>query len=135
MSKSKLQVQSPYHICPPFARVASRILLAMELTRELIFLRGKWFHSCCKAAVSFWTLLGTRRRDRTRLSSSSYVIWGKDQDCKMASQVESRCSGLRSHGKLRRHAAWRYLVEMSDCAAAQRNHALTENSVSLLNDV
>ena len=55
--KIKIKVQSQYLVCPPFARVASRILLAMELTRELIFLRGIWFHSCCKAAVSFWTLL------------------------------------------------------------------------------
>ena len=38
---------------------------------------------------------------------------------KEANQVESRCSGLRSHGKLERHAAWHYLVEMSDCTAAQ----------------
>ena len=38
----------------------------------------------------------------------------------MAIQVESRYSGLRSRGKLERHAARHYLIEMSDCAAALR---------------
>ena len=47
------------------------------------------------------------------------VLWGGGgggggQGCKVANQVESCCSGLRSRGKLERHAACHYLIEMSD---------------------
>ena len=56
------------------------------------------------------------------------VLWGKSQDCKVANQAELH-SELRSHGKLKQHAAWHYLVEMSACAAAQMEPCLTENSV------
>ena len=96
MSKSTLQfkvsiVSDPsilmgprYRTYPPFTRLASRILLAMELTRELIFLIGMWLHSCCKAAVSSWMLLETRRCDRTCLLSSSHMCSvGERSGCKM----------------------------------------------------
>ena len=38
---------------------------------------------------------------------------------KVANRAESRCSGLRSRGKLEQHVTCHYLVEMSDCDAAQ----------------
>ena len=48
------------------------------------------------------------------------ALWGTNQGCMVASQAESHCSGPESHGKFEQHAAWHYLVGMSDCVAAQK---------------
>ena len=85
----KITVQSQHRVCPPFARVASRILLAVESTRELIFLRGIWFHFCYKAPVISWTFWGTRRRDRTCLVRPIGVLWGEGQDRKVSKSSEN----------------------------------------------
>ena len=101
---------------------------------ELIFLRGMRFYSCCVKQPSVTGCY--RERDVTEPVFKVRPIgvpWGKGQGCKVASQAESCCSWLRSRGKLERHAAWHCLVEMSD--SRKRNHALTENSVSVLNGV
>ena len=63
------------------------------------------------------------------------ALWGTIQGCMVASQAEPHCSGSESGGKLEQHAAWHYLVGLSDCVAAQKEPRTDEYSVSIPNCV